>query len=145
MAHVVLETLVADAGLADRVEVVSSGTGGWHVGAPMDRRAAAVLTTHGYDATQHRARKFGRSWIEDCDLVLAMDATNHADILEHAHDPDEWDRVRMLRDFDPRATDSDREVPDPYYGRDDGFDHVLAMVTRSARTLVDQLTVALRA
>ena len=139
MAHVVLESLVADAGLEDRVEVVSSGTGGWHVGAPMDRRAAAVLTAHGYDATQHRARRFDRSWIEDCDLVLAMDASNHSDILEHAHDAEEWDRVRMFRDFDPRASDADRDVPDPYYGRDDGFDEVLAMVRRSAQGLVEQL------
>ena len=139
MAHVVLEDLVDRAGLADRVEVVSAGTGGWHVGAPMDRRAAAVLTTHGYDASRHRARKFGRSWIEDCDLVLAMDASNHSDILEHAHDPDEWDRVRMFRDFDPRASDADRDVPDPYYGHDDGFDEVLAMVRRSAQGLVAEL------
>jgi protein-tyrosine phosphatase len=143
MAHVVLEDLVRRAGLDDRVEVVSAGTGGWHVGNPMDRRAAAVLTAHGYDASQHRARQFGRSWIEDCDLVLAMDATNHADILEHAHDPDEWDRVRMFRDLDPRATESDRDVPDPYYGRDDGFEQVLAMVTRSAKGLVDELSALL--
>jgi protein-tyrosine phosphatase len=139
MAHVVLEDLVRRAGLDDRVEVVSAGTGGWHVGNPMDRRAAAALTAHGYDASQHRARQFGRSWIEECDLVLAMDATNHADVLEHAHDPDEWDRVRMFRDFDPRASEGDRDVPDPYYGRDDGFQHVLAMVTRSAKVLVDEL------
>jgi protein-tyrosine phosphatase len=139
MAHVVLEDLVRRAGLDDRVEVVSAGTGGWHVGNPMDRRAAAALTAHGYDASQHRARQFGRSWIEDCDLVLAMDSTNHADVLEHAHDPDEWERVRMFRDFDPRASEGDRDVPDPYYGRDDGFQHVLAMVTRSAKVLVDEL------
>jgi protein-tyrosine phosphatase len=143
MAHVVLEDLVRQDGLDDRVEVVSAGTGGWHVGNPMDRRAAAVLTAHGYDASQHRARQFGRSWVEDCDLVLAMDATNHADISEHAHDPDEWDRVRMFRDFDPRATESDRDVPDPYYGRDDGFEHVLAMVTRSAKGLVAELSALL--
>ena len=143
MAHVVLEDLVREAGLDDRVEVVSSGTGGWHVGDPMDRRAAAVLTAHGYDASQHRARQFGRSWVEDCDLVLAMDSTNHADVLEHAHDPDEWDRIRMFRDFDPRATEGDRDVPDPYYGRDDGFEHVLAMVTRSAKGLVAELSALL--
>jgi protein-tyrosine phosphatase len=143
MAHVVLEELVAKAGLDERVEVVSAGTGGWHVGNPMDRRAAAILTAHGYDATRHRARQFARSWIEDCDLVLAMDASNHADVLEHAHDPDEWDRVRMFRDFDPRAEEGDRDVPDPYYGHDDGFERVLAMVTRSAQGLVDELAALL--
>ncbi len=45
----------------------------------------------------------------------------------------------MFRDFDPRATDGDRDVPDPYYGRDDGFEPVLAMVTRSAKGLVAEL------
>ena len=58
MAHVVLEQRLADAGLADRVEVTSSGTGDWHVGEPMDRRAAATLTAAGYDATRHRARQY---------------------------------------------------------------------------------------
>jgi protein-tyrosine phosphatase len=72
-----------------------------------------------------------------------MDSSNHADVLEHAHDPDEWDRVRMFRDFDPRATEADRDVPDPYYGHDDGFERVLAMVTRSAQGLVEQLRAAL--
>ncbi len=56
MADVVLAERLADAGLNDRVSVGSSGTGGWHVGDPMDRRAAATLTAAGYDATRHRAR-----------------------------------------------------------------------------------------
>ena len=59
MADVVLTDRVEAAGLADRVEVVSAGTGGWHVGGPMDRRAAALLTTHGYDASRHVAQQFG--------------------------------------------------------------------------------------
>ena len=60
MAHVVLEARLAEAGLDDRVEVTSSGTGDWHVGKPMDRRAAATLTAAGYDATRHRARQWTR-------------------------------------------------------------------------------------
>ena len=58
MADVVLNDRVESAGLAERVEVVSAGTGGWHVGGPMDRRAAALLTTHGYDASRHVAQQF---------------------------------------------------------------------------------------
>jgi protein-tyrosine phosphatase len=52
--------------------------------------------------------------------------------------------VRMFRDFDPRADDDDREVPDPYYGGDGGFEQVLAMVTRTSRALVDELHTLLR-
>jgi protein-tyrosine phosphatase len=135
MADVVLTDRVEAAGLADRVEVVSAGTGGWHVGGPMDRRAAALLTTHGYDASRHVAQQFGSPWFDDVDLVLAMDADNYADIV--AQGPDTT--VRMFRDFDPRATAADRDVPDPYFGGDDGFEVVLAMVERTSDALVAAL------
>ena len=81
MAHVVLAAAVDEAGLADRVEVTSSGTGDWHVGQPMDRRAAAVLTAAGYDASRHRARQFDASWLDDHDLVLAMDESNLKNVV----------------------------------------------------------------
>jgi protein-tyrosine phosphatase len=142
MADVVLNRRLDEAGLADRVEVVSSGTGDWHVGGPMDRRAAALLTAHGYDATRHRAQQIGTDWFEDCDLILAMDSSNLADIVALGADRSTG-RVRMFRDFDPRADDADRDVPDPYYGGDDGFDHVLAMVERTAAALVAALPTAL--
>ncbi|HEY1119305.1 MAG TPA: low molecular weight protein-tyrosine-phosphatase, partial [Acidimicrobiales bacterium] len=109
MADVVLAERLADAGLDDRVSVGSSGTGGWHVGDPMDRRAAATLTAAGYDATRHRARQWGSGEDADAaDLVLAMDAQNLADLGGPT------DRVRLFRDFDP--VDPGSDVPDPYYG-----------------------------
>lgn len=129
MAHVVLAERLADAGLADRVEVTSSGTGDWHVGHPMDRRAAATLAAAGYDPTRHRAQQWQGN--DDADLVLAMDAANLADIGGRS------DRVMLFRDFDPLEPGS--EVPDPYYGGDSGFEEVLAMVERTATALVDAL------
>ena len=139
MAEVVLSSMVEESGLADRVEVVSSGTGDWHVGKPMDRRAAATLTAHGYDATRHRAQQFDPTWHDDHDLVLVMDSSNLADV-----GPGEEGRVRMFRDFDPRAEPgsgdgADRDVPDPYYGDDDGFEHVLGIVRRTSAEIVRQL------
>ncbi|QNN54913.1 low molecular weight phosphotyrosine protein phosphatase [Nocardioides mesophilus] len=141
MADVVLAERAAAAGLD--VEVVSSGTGGWHVGDPMDRRAAALLTAHGYDASRHEARRFDGGWFDECDLVLAMDRQNLADVLDAAG-PDrrtvlDGERVRLFRDFDPRAEGADREVPDPYYGGDDGFVAVLAMIERTADRIVGLL------
>jgi protein-tyrosine phosphatase len=145
MAHVVLEARLAEAGLADRVEVLSSGTASWHEGKPMDRRAAATLTSHGYDASRHRARQFPAAWHDECDLVLAMDAANHADLTDAAQDrgtPAEPARLRLFRDFDPRATAEDRDVPDPYYGDDDGFEHVLRIIGRTSAELVRRLRAA---
>ena len=132
-AHVVLERLLEDAGLADVVEVSSSGTGDWHVGGPMDRRAAATLTTAGYDASRHRARQHDPA--ERVDLVLAMDDANLADLGGRD------ERTRKFRDFDPvgRSAEGGSDVPDPYYGGDDGFEEVLTMVERTASAVIDML------
>lgn len=141
MADVVLSERVDEAGLAGRVRVDSCGTGDWHTGQPMDRRAAATLTAHDYDPTRHRARLFEPPWLDDHDLVLAMDEQNLADVLASAPGADA-DRVRLFRDFDPIGTGG--EVPDPYYGGDAGFEEVLGMVERTSIALVAALQESLR-
>jgi protein-tyrosine phosphatase len=139
MAHVVLQRRLADAGLDDRVIVTSAGTGGWHTGAPMDRRAAAILSGRGYDASRHVARKFSTEWFADNDLLLAMDASNHADMTELAPDTESLRKLHMFRDFDPLATEYDNEVPDPWFGGEEGFDEVLGMVERTTEALVEHV------
>lgn len=139
MAHVVLEDRLARAGLDDRVEVVSSGTGGWHEGEPMDPRAASVLSDAGYDPTRHRARTFTTDWYAEHDLLLAMDHSNRADMLDQAPTVGQQAQVRLFREFDPEASENDDEVPDPWYGGDDGFRQVLAMIERTTDELVTQL------
>jgi protein-tyrosine phosphatase len=130
-AHVVLEERLAAAGLDDRVSVRSSGTGDWHVGRPMDTRAAATLERAGYDPSRHRAQQYDDSWAAEDDLVLAMDHDNLADLGGPS------DRVAMFRDFDPSGVGED--VPDPYYGGADGFREVLTMVERTSDALVSLL------
>jgi len=137
MAHVVLEARLAEAGLDDRVSVDSSGTGDWHVGRPMDSRAAGTLSGAGYDPSRHRAQQYDASGADAYDLVLAMDHDNLADLGGRSA------RVALFRDLDPVGTGED--VPDPYYGGDDGFTEVLAMVERTSDALVTELTAALAA
>ena len=139
MADVILSSLLDDAGLADKVEVASCGTGDWHLGQPMDRRAAAQLLAEGYDASAHRAQQFDPSWLEH-DLVLAMDAKNLAEITDGQG---AGDRVRMFRSFDPlvagSADPADLDVPDPYYGGDDRFVEVIRIVERTCRSILTEL------
>ena len=135
MADVVLSQLLDDAGLSTKVAVTSSGTGDWHMGQPMDPRAAAQLLAEGYDASAHRAQQFDASWLEN-DLVLAMDSSNLAAI---SNGSGVSDRVRMFRSFDPLADPTDLDVPDPFYGGDEGFVDVLAMVERTCRQLLTEL------
>ena len=141
IADVVVNALLAESGLSDAIEVTSRGTGTWHLGEPMDERAAAVLTAAGYDASRHRARHFGPDW-HDHDLILVMDHANLADVLAELP-ADRHDRVRLFRSYDPgvEATDPNEvpDVPDPFYGGPDGFDEVLAIVERTAHHLVEEL------
>jgi protein-tyrosine phosphatase len=139
MAQVVLESRIQQAGLDDRVEVVSAGTGDWHVGEPMDQRAASTLTDAGYDATRHIAQTFSTDWFAEYDLLLAMDASNRADMTEVAPSVEAQGRLRMFREFDPEASEGDDEVPDPWYGGPEGFTEVLEMVERTADEIVARL------
>lgn len=138
IARVVLTEKVARAGLAGRVEVTSAGIGDWHVGEPMDRRATAVLAAAGYDGSGHRAAQIDLAGYVEHDLVLAMDETNHTELGGLSAD-DGVARLWMFREFDPRAADGDRDVPDPYFGGDDGFDDVLSIVERTSDAIVDAL------
>lgn len=138
MAHVVLAARLDDAGLTDRVHLESFGTGDWHVGRPMDRRAAATLTAEGYDATRHRARRFTVHEADAFDLVLAMDRANADDLRDLGVDAG---RLRLFRSFDPdlpSGAERDADVPDPYYD-DEGFADVLDIVERTSARLVDLL------
>lgn len=145
IAHVVLQKALDRAGVSGRVEVDSSGTGDWHLGHPMDRRAAAALASAGYDGSAHRAQQFTEDWYDRHDLILAMDESNFRDISALAPDEETAkQRVRMFREFDPRADYGDMEVPDPYYGEDDGFTHVLRIVERTSEGLAGALAEHLR-
>ena len=131
MADVVMRARVDEAGLSSYVVVDSCGTGGWHIGNPMDRRAAATLQAADYDPSTHRAQQWGGHWLEDHDLLLAMDAQNLADLGGRS------ERVALFRDWDPIGRGED--VPDPYYGGDDGFEEVLTMVERTCAQLLAAL------
>ena len=140
MAHVILEHKLAEAGLDDRVTVVSAGTGSWHIGEAMDERAARTLSAAGYDPSRHAARRFTTDWYAENDLILAMDASNHADISDLAPDVASLEKVQMFRAYDPQASEHDNEVPDPWFGGTEGFEHVLQMVERTVDALVDELS-----
>ncbi len=143
MADVVLQRHLVEAGLdagsAGGVSVASSGTGDWHIGHPMDQRAAATLTAAGYDPSRHRAQQFGPPWLEEHDLVLVMDSQNLRDVVQMGAVTSEPGpaRVRLFRDFDSHEPGG--EVPDPYYGGDSGFEEVLDMVERTCAALVTAL------
>ncbi|MFJ9894084.1 low molecular weight protein-tyrosine-phosphatase [Streptomyces sp. NPDC091280] len=134
IAESVFRARVEEAGLGDRIEVESAGTGGWHEGDGADPRAVAVLAEHGYD-TNHVARQFQASGFARLDLVVALDSGHRKTLRHLAPTEQDAEKVRLLRSYDPAAGD-DLDVPDPYYGALDGFEECLEMVEAASEGLL---------
>jgi protein-tyrosine phosphatase len=141
-AEAVMARLVADAGLDGEIELDSAGTGAWHVGSPPDERATAAAAARGI-AMRGTARQVRAEDFERFDLLLAMDAENHRSLRALAPDAAAAAKVRMLREFDPASDGAaSLDVPDPYYGGEDGFGRVLELVQAACAGLLDELRAA---
>ena len=125
--HVLLEEL------HDRVVVDSAGTHDYHVGEEPDRRSVLAAARRGYDLSGLRARRLGRADFIEFDYLLAMDR-DHLSILEMNAPPEHIQKVSMFLDFSTKYRGSD--VPDPYYGGGQGFEHVLDLVEDGAAGLL---------
>ena len=134
-AEGVMRGLLREEGLEDVVEVDSAGTGDWHAGDAPDVRATAAAAARGVTLAG-AARQITAADFADYDLVLAADRRNLHE-LEAMLPAGARAKLHLLRAFDPEAADLD--VPDPYYGGDAGFEHVLDLVEAACRGLLDAL------
>lgn len=136
-AEGVMRHLVESEGLADRILVDSAGTAAYHVGERADPRSRQAARERGI-ALASRGRQFEDGDFDRFDYVLAMDTENLSN-LRALPGADTFQGVLALaRDFDSAAP-SGADVPDPYYGGDSGFDHVLDLCEAACRGLVDHL------
>ncbi len=140
MARGIFEHLAAAKGVADRFDVDSCGTGGWHAGDGADPRTLATLAGHGIQLS-HRARQFQAGTdLARFHHIFAMDAANLRQLEAMGCPPQ---RMRLLRDCDPESCGQAAaaiEVPDPYYGGDDGFEKIFAMIHAASVGLLARLT-----
>jgi protein-tyrosine phosphatase len=128
--------LLAQAGLTAEFFCDSAGTAAYHVGNRPDARMIAAADKRRIHLPG-RARQFGPRDFEQFDLILAMDRNNFRDIL--AQDPTRMhrERVRLMCEF--CQTYPDREVPDPYYGGEAGFEYVLDLLNDACGGLLKEL------
>ena len=122
----------------EKVEVSSAGTGGWHVGSLPDPRSIAVAQKNNIDITNQRGKQFSTYDYEIYDHIFVMDSANYRDVLKLANTDTERAKVSMILDeiFPGEAVD----VPDPYYGGDNGFDNVYKMLYEACEKIVSRLT-----
>ena len=133
LAEGVLRQRIAEARLQHRVVVDSAGTGGWHAGEPPDRRTIANAARHGVDVSGLRARKLRAADYREFDWLLCADRDNLADVRDRAP-ADATARSALLLDW--AGLGQGAEVPDPYTGGPEAFEHVWTLVDRAARAIV---------
>jgi protein-tyrosine phosphatase len=129
--------LAKKAGVAEKYEVDSAGTGSWHIGDSPDARMRRVAAAHGleYDG---RSRQIRPADFDYFDLFLVMDGENFEDMLALTQNPEQQRKIHRLREFDPQGDDL-AGVPDPYYGGIQGFEEVYVMIERSVKGLLQAL------
>ncbi len=122
----------------DKPEIIvtSSGTSSWHVGEGAHQLSEKTWKLAGYEHL-HTARQFTVENFDAVDLILAMDESNYANILQLARHDRDREKVAMLRAFDP-GVDS-LEVPDPWGSEIDAYQEVLAMVETAVSGLLKTL------
>lgn len=133
MAEGVLRHLAKQRGLV--IETDSAGTGDYHVGEAPDHRAQAAMLRTGIDISDLRARQFTAEDFDRFDLLFAMDADNLQNMLRLAPSPELARKASLIMDRAPGHPQ--REVPDPYFGGDEGFDEVHAMLNEACERLLD--------
>ena len=135
-AHGVFQSMVDNAGLGDAIIVDSAGTGDWHIGRGPDQRMQTSALRRGHDLSNLRARQVCAEDFSQFDLILAMDKQNLAD-LKNLRGGSGKAELRLFLDFSPGA--KTREVPDPYYGGEAGFEEVLDLVEDASAALLSSL------
>lgn len=160
-AEGVMRQMLSEAGLTSLVGLDSAGTGDWHIGEPPDERAQIEASRRGIDISGLRGAQFRSGDEARFDLVLAMDSANLVDLRDRVA-PSRRHRVLLLRAFSPAADPrlrprptlhappeidhlaavrdgADLEVPDPYFGSENGFETVFEMLEEACVGLIDHL------
>lgn len=122
--------------LEEKIEVSSAGTHGYHIGESPDQRAQQAAARRGYDLSRIRARKVSPQDMDYFDLILAMDKRT-LESLREICPLQQSGRLGLFMDYSSAFPGED--VPDPYYGRGEGFDLVLDMVEDATNGLVDYI------
>ena len=134
LAQGVFEDVLRREDLEGKIFVDSAGTGHWHVGSPPDDRALSAAALRGVDIGAQRARQITPEDCQDFDYVLTMDEKNYRRVAALCRGSTV---VRPFLDFAPDSPES--EVPDPYSGGPDGFEHVLDLVEEASEGLIEDI------
>ena len=137
LAEAIFNQLIQERGLKQQVSCDSAGTGDWHVGEPPDPRTQEVAQRYEVPL-DHRGQQFAAADFDTYDYIVAMDRKNRADIQAKMPTAESSSyQLLLLREFDEPPGEQD--VPDPYWGGEQGFDDMYHQLRRCGTNLLDHI------
>lgn len=121
----------------DRFVVDSAGTGDWHIGRQPDSRSIAVAKSNGLDISRQRGRLFTATDFQTNDYIFVMDNSNYKDVMRLAPNAEAKSKVSLI--LNELFPGENVDVPDPYFGLEDGFSNVYGMLDEVCEIIADKL------
>jgi protein-tyrosine phosphatase len=134
MAQAIFEEKVRKEGLEGKISSDSAGTGNYHIGEQPDARTIKTLKSRGI-RFRHEARQAMTEDAQNFDYIVAMDLSNHDDLRQIL--PDGYENLYLMREFD--SVDRGSNVPDPYFGGEDGFEQVYEILDRTLDRFLEKV------
>ncbi|MGV3632367.1 MAG: low molecular weight protein-tyrosine-phosphatase [Bacteroidota bacterium] len=129
----ILRRKIRERGL--QLTVDSAGTAAYHIGKGPDSRMIATAKNRGTDISFLRARQFSVQDFRDFDLIYVMDKSNYQNVIRLAEDESQLGKVRFA--LDEIFPGEQQEVPDPYYGEQEDFDHVYDLMDKVTDSILE--------
>lgn len=136
LAQAVMKKKIREAGLENEIRTDSCGTSDYHIGEQPDYRTVKNASRNAVEI-DHRARQFCVNDLDDFHYILAMDNKNIQGIRQLDEAEEYADKLYLMRDFDPEDLGAD--VPDPYFGGEEGFQHVYEIIERSVDNFLNYI------
>ena len=121
----------------DTFTIDSAGTGSWHIGNSPDERSIAVAKKNKIDISKQKGRQFKISDFEVFDYIYVMDNSNFKDVIKLAKTPEQRGKVQLI--LNELFPNENVDVPDPYFGLQDGFENVYKMLNEACDSIVEKL------
>ncbi|AFZ50240.1 low molecular weight protein-tyrosine-phosphatase [Dactylococcopsis salina] len=135
-AENIMRYLIEKEGLSDQIVCDSAGTASYHLGEPPDQRMKAAAEKRGIKL-EGKARQFQPSDFEKYDLILAMDRDNYWSLVSLDPEKKYREKIKMMCNY--AKSYPDQEVPDPYYGGTEGFNHVIDLLLDACSELLESI------
>ena len=121
----------------DKFLVDSAGTGSWHVGEKPDSRSIATAKKHGIDISNQKAKHFTAAFFDEFDYIYVMDESNYKNVVSLSSSQKQKEKVNLI--LEVLSNKNLVEVPDPYYGLEDGFNTVYEMLDKATDLIAQNL------